>query len=84
MKETYNNALNKNGIKFSNLPSEIQTVIASVTFQYGINLNLRAPKFWKAVTAQDWNKTLSILRNFGDKYGTRRNKEANLLEALIK
>ncbi len=85
LKKSYNNAPNnKNGIDFSSLPSKIQTVITSVAFQYGTNLNLRTPVFWKAVTAQDWNKTSSVLRNFGDNYCTRRNKEADLLEALIK
>lgn len=68
--------------KFSELPKEAQTVIASVSFQYGVNLNARAPKFWKAVTKQNWTEAITILKKFGDNYPTRRGKEAKLLEKL--
>jgi hypothetical protein len=69
---------------FFELPAGAQTVIASVSFQYGVNLNAAAPKFWKAATGQDWSKTLEILNNFGDAYPTRRGKEAKLLEKITK
>jgi hypothetical protein len=68
--------------KFIDLPPEAQTVIASVSFQYGVGLNIRAPKFWKAVTAQDWKEAIKILKSFGDAYPTRRKKEAALLEKI--
>lgn len=67
---------------FIDLPAEAQTVIASVSFQYGINLDSATPKFWKAVTAQDWTEAVKLLKNFGDVYPTRRGKEAALLEKI--
>jgi len=68
--------------KFIDLPSQAQTVIASVSFQYGVGLNIRAPSFWKAVTSQDWAEAIEILKSFGDAYPTRRKKEAALLEEI--
>lgn len=67
---------------FFDLPAEAQTAIASVSFQYG-DLGTKAPKFWAAVTAQDWKTTASVLRNFGDAYKTRRNLEADLIDKLV-
>lgn len=75
-------ALNKNKIKFKDLPKQAQTVIASVSYQYG-TLSSEAPKFWKKVVVQDWTATLKILNNFGDAYPTRRKKEAKLLKQAI-
>lgn len=68
--------------KFVDIPPEAQTVIASVSFQYGTGLSTRTPKFWKAVTAQDWNEAIKILKSFGDAYPTRRKKEAALMEKM--
>lgn len=65
----------KNKKKFIDLPPQAQTVILSVSFQYGVNLNVRTPKFWEAVTSQDWPKTIKILKSFGDIYPTRRKKK---------
>jgi hypothetical protein len=45
-------------------------------------LNIRAPKFWKAATAQDWPKVIEILKSFRDAYPTRRRKEAALMEKI--
>lgn len=72
----------ENGVCFVDLPYQAQTVIASVFFQYGIGLESATPKFWKAVTDQDWQATLAILRDFKDCYPTRRHKEANLLAQI--
>lgn len=65
--------------KFDDIPAEAQTVIVSVSFQYGAGLAIRAPKFWKAATSQDWKECIKLLKNFGDAYPTRRMKEATLL-----
>ena len=73
------NAAAENKKKFTDLPAEAQTVIASISFQYGTNLDVRAPKFWKAAKAQDWKVCIAILTNYGDAYPTRRKKEAALL-----
>ena len=67
---------------FFDLPAEAQTAIASVSFQY-CDLATKTPKFWAAVTAQDWKTTASILRSFGDAYKTRRNLEAELIDKLV-
>ncbi|AGH07329.1 pesticin domain-containing protein [Vibrio phage VBM1] len=69
--------------KFSELPKEKATVIASVAFQYG-DLRRRTPNFWRQVTQGDWGGALNNLRHFGDKYPTRRNKEADLLEGSMR
>lgn len=73
---------NTEHIKFDDLASQAQTVIASVHFQYG-NLGTKTPKFWKAVATQDWTEAVKLLRNFGDRYPTRRGKEADLLEHIV-
>ena len=70
------------GVDFAQLPAPMQTVIASVAFQYG-NLASRTPKFWAQVVARDWKSALANLRNFGDSYGTRRRKEADLLGSQL-
>ncbi|TLX50937.1 peptidase [Pseudoalteromonas ruthenica] len=76
------NSATKTGVLFADLPSEAQTVIASVAFQYGDNLSTRTPDFWDAATRQDWKMLILELRNFGDMYPTRRNSEADLLEKI--
>jgi GH24 family phage-related lysozyme (muramidase) len=81
LKEKYNSVPGNNK-KFSDIPSEAQTVVASVSFQYGVGLSTRTPKFWKAVTTQDWKDAVKILKSFGDAYPTRRKKEAALLEKI--
>jgi len=81
LKSKYNSAPG-NKIIFTNLPPEAQTVIISVSFQYGIALNTETPIFWKAVTSQDWPKVIAQLKSFGDAYPTRRNKEAALMEKI--
>jgi LysM repeat protein len=68
-------------VAFEQLPAEAQTVIASVSFQYG-TLSTKTPKFWKAVTEQRWPAAINELRNFGDSYRTRRGKEADLLARI--
>ena len=72
---------NRRKAAFFDLPAEAQTVIASVAFQYG-DLPDAAPRFWKAVCAQEWRNAIAELRNFGDRYDTRRRLEANLLDAI--
>jgi chaperonin GroES len=72
----------EDGIRWDQLDPEKQTVMLSVFRQYG-NLPRRTPKFWRSATQGRWNDTVSELRNFGDEYKTRRNKEADLLEAAL-
>lgn len=84
LKQKYiNSAHNTAKVAFDDLPSQAQTVIASVSFQYG-DLPSKTPKFWTAASSQDWVESVKILRNFGDSYRTRRGKEADLLEQVVK
>jgi hypothetical protein len=61
-------------VPFCSLPSGIQTVIASVAFQYG-DLPTRCPMFWAQVTSQNWESMLRNLWNFGDAFENRRRQE---------
>ena len=65
--------------KFNDLPDELQTTMASVTHQYG-SLKNRTPDFWGQMTGGQYDKALENLRDFGDIYPTRRNKEADLFQ----
>ena len=65
---------------FDDLPMHQATVIASLSFQYG-NLESQTPNFWQQVTNNNWDDALGNLQNFGDRYSTRRNKEAEYLIA---
>ncbi|ATB49401.1 pesticin [Corallococcus macrosporus DSM 14697] len=64
--------------KFAELPREMQTVIASVGFQYG-SLKSETPNFFAQVTEQRWEDAKANLEDFGDRYSTRRGIEAELL-----
>ncbi|MEC9061538.1 MAG: pesticin C-terminus-like muramidase [Pseudomonadota bacterium] len=67
---------------FNDLSDRKQTVVASVSFQYG-HLPSRTPNFWQQVTSGEWDAAIKNLRNFGDRYPTRRNKEADYLEGKV-
>lgn len=67
---------------FDALPDAVQTVIASVHFQYG-NLAAKCPHFWATAVAGDWAAMRRELLNFGDHYPTRRGEEAAMLTPLI-
>ncbi|HGS4450646.1 TPA: type VI secretion system tip protein TssI/VgrG [Vibrio cholerae] len=64
--------------KFECLPWQAQTVIASVAYQYGY-LPSETKDFWKQAIEQNWSAMYGNLMNFGDKYSTRRQKEAKLI-----
>lgn len=68
--------------KFEDLDSKKATAIMSVFYQYG-NLKLRCPNFFKAIVNGWWKEAVDELRSFGDKYPTRRNAEADLLESSL-
>lgn len=78
--QRYDNATT--GTKFAELPQQMQTVMASVEFQYG-SMASKTPSFWKMVTEQRWDDAIAELRDFGDKYPTRRGLEADLLQAGV-
>ena len=66
----------KSKINFNCLTKKQQTVVSSVFFQYGT----KTPNFLKYATSQQWDEVSNDLRNFGDIYPTRRNKEADYLK----
>lgn len=68
---------------FADLPAAMQTVIASVAVQYG-DLARRCPRFWRAAVAADSTRLINELKNFGDRYITRRHREANYLQKYCK
>ena len=65
---------------FDSLPKNKATAVASVYFQYG-NKMIKDHKFWKQVTSGDWEAALDNLRDYEDKYPSRRNREADYLES---
>lgn len=66
-------------IKFEQLPEPMQTVIASVAFQYG-DLAKRCPNFWRTAITQNTQAMIDELVDFGDRYTTRRWREARYLQ----
>ena len=79
------NTYNKhNPVKpFEELTQAQQTVLASVGFQHGTSFTRSDGtdmNYIKQAASGDWDGALANLRNFGDEFGTRRNKEADYLE----
>jgi len=73
--------------RFFDLPPEAQTVIADVAIQFGAGLadpEEGTPRFWRFVTRGEWEKAIGELRDFGDDFGPRRNREAERLERAIR
>tara|TARA_B100000212_G_C27384397_1_gene538533 strand:+ start:5369 stop:6127 length:759 start_codon:yes stop_codon:yes gene_type:complete len=84
-----NSFLALTGKELSSMPPRLQTVIADLQFQYGSNYN-RTPKFREIIKdiaedpqdADSYIPLMNELRDFGDKYDTRRNREADLIQEL--
>jgi len=70
------------GKPFESLPDAVQTVLASVTFQYGEPW-VRCPQFWATAVHGSWLGMVSVLENFGDRYPTRRQQEATYLKNAL-
>jgi hypothetical protein len=71
------------GSDFSDLPSGAQTALLDVAYQYGPNLSTATPDLWNDVVADDWNAVVDELKDFHDKYGSRREAEASLVQSEI-
>ncbi|WP_299004859.1 pesticin C-terminus-like muramidase [uncultured Shewanella sp.] len=69
-------------VKFHCIPSQAQTVIASVEYQYGSS-KIKTPNFWRQVTNQDWESAYANLMNFRDDYRSRRELEAKMLKEIL-
>ncbi|MDA5193178.1 pesticin C-terminus-like muramidase [Govanella unica] len=68
---------------FDALPRAVRTVLASLAYQYGPNLQRRTPKFWHVATEKNWPGVIHELENFGDAYSKRRQDEARYLKAAL-
>lgn len=68
------------GNSFTNLPPQTRKAITDIAYQYGPDLGQRMPNFWGDLTQRRWNSVIEKLRNFGDRYPSRRNAEADLLQ----
>lgn len=87
IKESYSKLTGKN---FDELSSNVQTVIADIQFQYGTNYG-RTPKFAGIIqeiadnpsNVDSYMKLENELRNFGDDYGSRRKRGADLIKDQI-
>lgn len=77
------NLFNSNSeLKFEELDSKKQTTIMSVAYQYG-DLKHKCPSFFRAITNGWWKEAVDELRSFGDKFPTRRGREADLLASSL-
>jgi len=72
------------GQSWDDLTPYQRTVLYSVAHQYGTDLESATPKFWQAATTGDWRGVLKELRDFGDSYKSRRNREADYLQAGLR
>ena len=70
-------------LTFDHLPSQAQTVIASMSFQWGNLSRTETLEFWKLVCVQNWAEAVGWLKK-QNQYPGRRKLEAGLLEQLIK
>ena len=87
VKKTYYNRVrdmyNRAGkFKFENLTPAQRTIVTSVAFQYG-DLETKTPNFYRQITQGNWTDAIKNLMDFGDKYKTRRKKEAEYLQKRI-
>lgn len=74
--------MSTNGRSFDTLPDPVQTVVASVTFQYGSPWK-RTPHFWRYVTSYNYAALVADLKHFGDAYQPRHDREAAYLQAKM-
>ncbi len=69
--------------RWQKMGRSLRTVLASVQFQYG-SARLKTPNFFKKVLSMDVPTIATYLKNFGDKYKTRRTRESNYLLMSMK
>ena len=64
---------------FDDLPTNQATAVASTYYQYG--QQMFDHNYWDQTTSGDWEAARDNLRNYGDNYNSRRNREATYLES---
>lgn len=71
------------GKMFTQLPSQAQTVVFSIAYQYGpgFTKNKDFKQFWSYFTSGNWAKASQALKNI-KQYSTRRHQEARLLDQI--
>jgi hypothetical protein len=88
LRRAYDKAAGPDSTRFDDLPPAVQTVIASVKFQWGNIWSARHKSaavraFWRAAVARDWRGMQAVLRGWTPAtYKTRRDKEADYLAAI--
>ena len=65
--------------EWDDLPENQATAVASVFYQYGPKMFEH--NYWTQTTSGDWTAARNNLRNYGDRYNSRRNREATYLES---
>lgn len=70
------------GDVFDILPDAVQTVVVSLSYQYGA-IWTRCPRYWQCVVTKDFQGIVNELEHFGDAYPTRRGSEAKYLSSHI-
>lgn len=89
LRRAYDKAAGAQGARFDDLPAAVQTVIASVKFQWGNIWSARHKSaavraFWRTAVARDWRGMQRVLRGWiPATYKTRRDKEADYLDAAL-
>jgi GH24 family phage-related lysozyme (muramidase) len=79
---TLKNKWNQNSsVKWEDLPSGKATAVASVYYQYGPAMFKH--NFWKQTTGGQWQQAYSNLMSYGDKYSSRRKREAAVLKKAL-
>jgi len=64
--------------EWDDLPENKATAVASVFYQYGPQMF--GHNYWTQTTGGDWTAARNNLRSYGDRYNSRRNREADYLE----
>lgn len=75
-----------NGLDIEALPEEARTVVYSLAYNFGANLEKKLPTAWKAIVDGNWEGLQNFLRKTKWKQPEltdRRRREAALLEPLI-
>jgi len=72
-------------VKFQDIPTQAQTVLLSLVWNFGADLPRKLPTTWKMATRQEWVKLADYLSDFPGKQKKldgRRKREAALLRTI--
>ena len=83
---TLETKLKADGVDLNSLPAEAQTVVKSLAWNFGKNLDKKLPTLWGAIISEDWEEVQRLLTSTKWKQPelrARRNREADLLKAIV-